>query len=101
MLAPTPTALRDQVSHPSKANLSPPPIRVYACLHSGPILVYATSHVATCKISCPLDQLSISDFVLTPNMERAQNLAWNALTQVSLALQWPLAFYILAAEFYL
>jgi len=70
-------------------------------LHSGPILAYATTVVATPEISCPLDQLSISDFILTPNMERAQNLAWNALTQVSLALQWPLAFYILAAEFYL
>jgi len=53
------------------------------------------------KNSCPIDQLLISDFVLTSNMERAQNLAWNVLTQVTLALQWHLGFYILATDFYL
>jgi len=56
---------------------------------------------ASRKNSCPIDQFLISDFVLTSNMERAQNLAWHALTQVTLALQWHLGFYILATDFYL
>ena len=93
--------LRDQVSHPSKAQLSPPHFRVYACSHSGPILAYATTFVATPKISCPLDQLSISDFVPTRNMERAQNLAWNALIQVSHCVAMAPRFLHTCGRFYL
>ncbi|MQB14390.1 hypothetical protein DXU77_04570 [Pseudomonas lactis] len=55
--------LRDQVSHPFQARLSPPPIRVYACSHSGPFLAYATVAVAPLKF--PVHSISFLFWILS------------------------------------